>query len=117
MREYDQLFLLNCGALVPWSAASKVQGNADGQWTYIRQSVCRQKTSFPPPNHEWRSIFSQEDLETKTRATIVSGPGSKSLTVGGWRLSMLIVFVHGWSVTNIDTYGGLPAAAQKKCGA
>ena len=26
---------------------------------------------------------------------------------------MLIVFVHGWSVTNTDTYGGLPAALVK----
>ena len=26
---------------------------------------------------------------------------------------MLIVFVHGWSVTNTDTYGGLPAALLK----
>ncbi|MGR9085956.1 MAG: esterase/lipase family protein [Gammaproteobacteria bacterium] len=25
---------------------------------------------------------------------------------------MLVVFVHGWSVTNTDTYGGLPAALQ-----
>ncbi len=26
---------------------------------------------------------------------------------------MLVVFVHGWSVTNTDTYGGLPAALVK----
>lgn len=26
---------------------------------------------------------------------------------------MLIVFVHGWSVTNTDTYGGLPRALEK----
>jgi hypothetical protein len=26
---------------------------------------------------------------------------------------MLLVFVHGWSVTNTDTYGGLPAALVK----
>jgi hypothetical protein len=28
-------------------------------------------------------------------------------------MTMLIVFVHGWSVTNTDTYGGLPAALLK----
>ena len=26
---------------------------------------------------------------------------------------MLVVFVHGWSVTNTDTYGGLPIALAK----
>ncbi|MGZ4954034.1 MAG: esterase/lipase family protein [Methylobacter sp.] len=26
---------------------------------------------------------------------------------------MLVVFVHGWSVTNTDTYGGLPEAVEK----
>lgn len=26
---------------------------------------------------------------------------------------MLVVFVHGWSVTNTDTYGGLPQAIAK----
>lgn len=26
---------------------------------------------------------------------------------------MLIIFIHGWSVTNTDTYGGLPAALAK----
>jgi len=30
---------------------------------------------------------------------------------------MLIVFVHGWSVTNTDTYGGLPAALLKNASA
>ena len=30
---------------------------------------------------------------------------------------MLIVFVHGWSVTNTDTYGGLPAALVKNASA
>ncbi len=30
---------------------------------------------------------------------------------------MLIVFVHGWSVTNTDTYGGLPLALQSSIGA
>jgi len=29
---------------------------------------------------------------------------------------MLIVFVHGWSVTNTDTYGGLPLALQSSVG-
>jgi len=30
---------------------------------------------------------------------------------------MLIVFVHGWSVTNTDTYGGLPAALLRNASA
>ena len=33
------------------------------------------------------------------------------------RQIMLIVFVHGWSVTNTDTYGGLPAALLKNASA
>jgi hypothetical protein len=29
MREYDDLYLLNCGALVPWDEESKKKGNND----------------------------------------------------------------------------------------
>ena len=70
MREYDDLYLLNCGTLVPWSEESKASGSSDGRWQYLKDQVCRQKTRVPPPNHEWRSIFSQQDLETKTRTII-----------------------------------------------
>jgi hypothetical protein len=70
MREYDDLYLLNCGALVPWDEESKKKGNNDDAWLYLKDRVCQQKTKIPPPNHEWRSIFSQDDLETKTRTVI-----------------------------------------------
>jgi hypothetical protein len=70
MREYDDLYLLNCGALVPWDEESKKKGNNDDEWLYLRDNVCRQKTKIPPPNHEWRSIFSHDDLEIKTRTII-----------------------------------------------
>ena len=70
MREYDELYLLNCGALVPWSEESKTRGSNDGTWLHLKENVCQQKTKVPPPNHEWRSIFSQDDLETKTRTII-----------------------------------------------
>src|SRR4051812_31206502 len=30
---------------------------------------------------------------------------------------MLVIFVHGWSVTNTGTYGGLPAALVKNASA
>jgi hypothetical protein len=70
MREYDDLYLLNCGALVPWEEESKKKGNNDDAWLYLKDKVCQQKTKIPPPNHEWRSIFSQDDLETKTRTVI-----------------------------------------------
>jgi hypothetical protein len=70
MREYDDLYLLNCGALVPWGEESKTEGNTDDAWVYLQDKICQQKTKIPPPNHEWRSIFSQDDLETKTRTAI-----------------------------------------------
>jgi len=70
MREYDNLYLLNCGALVPWSEDSRTKGDTDETWLALRNSVCRQKTKVPPPNHEWRSIFSILELETKTRTVI-----------------------------------------------
>jgi hypothetical protein len=70
MREYDDLYLLNCGALVPWDEESKKKGNNDDAWVYLKDKVCQQKTKIPPPNHEWRSIFSQDDLEVKTRTII-----------------------------------------------
>lgn len=70
LREYDSLYLLNCGALVPWSEDSKLQGDSDDEWRYLKRAVCQQKTKLPPPNHEWRSIFSQDDLKLKTRTVI-----------------------------------------------
>ena len=70
MREYDDLYLLNCGALVPWTEEAKARGNDDSTWLYLKEKVCQQKIKVPPPNHEWRSIFSQDDLETKTRTII-----------------------------------------------
>ncbi len=70
MQDYDNQYLLNCATLVPWDEASKAVGDGDTRWTYIRTRVCRQKTEVPPPFHEWRSIFSHEDLESKTRTII-----------------------------------------------
>jgi hypothetical protein len=70
MRDYDDLYLLNCGALVPWSEDSKTSGNDDPKWQNLAMNICHQKTKVPPPNHEWRSIFSQDELELKTRTII-----------------------------------------------
>jgi hypothetical protein len=56
--------------LVPWSEDSKDKGDADGTWLILRNKVCKQKTKIPPPNHEWRSIFSILELENKTRTAI-----------------------------------------------
>jgi hypothetical protein len=69
-REYDDLYLLNCGALIPWDESSRSRGDDDEAWLNLRENVCQQKTKIPPPNHEWRSIFSEEDLESRTRTTI-----------------------------------------------
>jgi hypothetical protein len=70
MQEYDNQYLLNCAALIPWDAVSQRDGDNDHRWIHLRTQVCRQKTEAPPPYHEWRSIFSPEDLEVKTRTTI-----------------------------------------------
>jgi hypothetical protein len=70
MQEYDNQYLLNCATLVPWEESSKLAGENDHRWVHLRTKVCRQKTDAPPPFHEWRSIFSQEDLEQRTRTTI-----------------------------------------------
>jgi TIR domain len=70
MQDYDDLYLLNCGALVPWSEDSKTSGNDDPRWLNLTTNICHQKTKVPPPNHEWRTIFSQDDLELKTRTII-----------------------------------------------
>lgn len=69
MRDYDSQYLLNCAAIVPWDEASKQTGDADERWVHLK-TVCPQKTEAPPPFHEWRSIFSPQDLEQKTRTTI-----------------------------------------------
>lgn len=70
MSDYDDLYLLNCGALVPWDEHSKATAENDPRWLNLTNHVCHQKTRVPPPNHEWRSIFSQDDLELKTRTII-----------------------------------------------
>jgi hypothetical protein len=68
MAVYDTQFLLNCGMIVPW-AQDPLTAN-DPSWHAISKHVLPQKTAAPPPHHEWRSIFSAEDLKTKTLATI-----------------------------------------------
>jgi hypothetical protein len=68
MAAYDRQFLLNCGMIVPW-AQDPVTSN-DPSWHAISKDVLPQKIAAPPPHHEWRSVFSAEDLKTKTLATI-----------------------------------------------
>ena len=68
MKDYDNLYLLNCGALLAWPDGSA--NTTDANWDSIQRDVCPQKTTQPPPFHEWRSIFSQTDLRNKTVAVI-----------------------------------------------
>jgi len=70
MKGYDSQYLLNCAALVAWEPNVKDTVDTDQRWIYIKTKVCKQKANDPPPFHEWRSIFSQEDLDQKTRALI-----------------------------------------------
>jgi hypothetical protein len=62
--------LLNCGALVAWSEEAPVPGGNEAGWNYIQHQLCPQKTTNPPPHHEWRTIFSPGDLKGKTLATL-----------------------------------------------
>jgi len=70
MKDYDSQYLLNCAALVAWEPGVKETIDTDARWVYFKEKVCKQKVTEPPPFHEWRSIFSQEDLDQKTRTLI-----------------------------------------------
>jgi TIR domain-containing protein len=68
LRTYDTLYLLNCGMLVPWT--EDPESTAKPLWEKIHNDICPQKTSTPPPHHEWKSILSYPDLKTKALTTI-----------------------------------------------
>ena len=70
MHQYDRLYLLNCAALIPWEPGTKELIETDPRWIYFKTKVCKQKVDDPPPYHEWRSIFSQDELDQKTRTLI-----------------------------------------------
>lgn len=67
MREYDYLNLLNTGALLAWPEGSA--GAEDPGWNYVQQ-LCPQKTSVPPPFHDWTSITSHSQLKDKALAAL-----------------------------------------------
>ena len=69
MQKYDRVYFLNCGVMVPWTIAA-VADEHNQQWTDIQLNICPQKTSAPPPYHEWRSISTSADLRAKTVETI-----------------------------------------------
>ena len=70
MRQYDSLYLLNCATLIAWEPEVKDAIETDPRWLQLRTRVFRQKIENPPPYHEWRSIFSPNDLDLKTRTLI-----------------------------------------------
>jgi len=70
LRHYDTQYLLNCATLVPWEPGTKDNIETDPRWLRLKREVCPQKTESPPPYHEWRSIFSQDELNLKTRTLI-----------------------------------------------
>jgi hypothetical protein len=67
LEEYDGRFLPNCAALVPWEPDKRGAINDDARWARLRKL---NKVKSPPPFHEWRSIFSHEELDKKTRTHI-----------------------------------------------
>jgi TIR domain len=69
LRDYDRLYLLNCGMLVPWDPQAKTAAH-DPRWGNLQTRVAVQKIAVPPPLHEWRTVFSQEDLEASTRTIV-----------------------------------------------
>jgi hypothetical protein len=70
LRQYDTQYLLNCAALVPWEPDAKDTIETDPRWIHLKTKVCLQKIESPPPYHEWRSVFSREELDLKTRILI-----------------------------------------------
>ena len=70
LQQYDLQYLLNCATLVPWEPGVKDTIETDPRWIYLKTKICKQKVENPPPYHEWRSIFSPEVLDMKTRTVI-----------------------------------------------
>jgi hypothetical protein len=67
LEDYDERFLPNCAALVAWEPERKDGIDADARWALLRKL---NKVKSPPPFHEWRSIFSHDELDRKTRTLI-----------------------------------------------
>jgi hypothetical protein len=67
LEEYDRRFLANCATLVLWEPEKKGAIDGDPHWARLRNL---KKVRNPPPFHEWRSIFSHEKLDKKTRTHI-----------------------------------------------
>jgi hypothetical protein len=63
LQDYDNRYYLNCGLIVPWDVSSPA---LDQRWQILSQNLCPQKTSAPPPNHEWTSVSTAETLKSKT---------------------------------------------------
>lgn len=69
MRQYDRLYLLNCGLIVPWERSSPAP-STDPRWQHLQLNVCPQKTAAPPPHHDWLSTTSVSDLRSNAVAVI-----------------------------------------------
>jgi hypothetical protein len=70
MRHYDVQYLLNCATLIAWESGMKDSIEGDARWLHLKTKVFKQKIESPPPYHEWRSIFSRDELDLKTRTLI-----------------------------------------------
>lgn len=68
LRDYDQKFLINCGVLIPWTHA-ETDPAFQQSWQALAQ-LCPQKTMAALPDHEWRSIFSGLELESRAVTVI-----------------------------------------------
>jgi hypothetical protein len=67
LEDYDAQYLLNCAVLVAWKPEKKDAIDADALWARLKNL---QKVKNPPPFHEWRSIFSYDELDRKTHTLI-----------------------------------------------
>jgi hypothetical protein len=67
LEEYDARFLPNCALLVAWEPEKKDGIDGDARWARLKKLS---KVKSPPPFHEWRSIFSHDDLNLRTRTLI-----------------------------------------------
>lgn len=67
LQSYDQVYFLNCGLIVPWELSHPAN---DPRWFHLQRIACPQKTAAPPPNHDWLSTVSPQELKSRSAAVI-----------------------------------------------
>ena len=69
LKKYDRILLSNCATIFAWPSDAKGNNDPIG-WSLLETQLCPQKIAAAPPHHEWRTIFSTEDLNARTRTLL-----------------------------------------------